>query len=118
MDSVLGLSFFGFDACTLCPCASLVGIPHSHSSVPIFQLAVVAMLLCIDDFSHWDPALNDMIYLWTEEERRQAMRLYNTSVSALHPWKLTYPAYGRLLLLHMAKGDPSLKRLLPLFDFK
>ena len=76
------------------------------------------MLLCIDDFAHWDPALNDMVYLWTRKERGQAVHLYNTSVSALHPWKLTNRTYGQLLLLHMARGDPSLKKLLPLFDFK
>lgn len=67
----------------------------------------------IENSASNDPeALTTLTYTWFEE-RKIPWLLYSHKNSGFHPWKRTAAERMQGILTSMAKGDPTLKTLIP-----
>ena len=76
-------------------------------------MAIPTIFFSIEHPANYDSkALTTLKYIWFEARKRPWL-LYSHEISGLHPWKTTTTNHMRGILTSMAKGDSTLKTLIP-----
>lgn len=92
-------------------------IPAYREARVYSESAIPTMFYALDHPDNWDHVLDDMIYNWdhwnSNEEVRKAYdpsRRWTPQLSALHPWKISKPAWKAKLVQSLAQGDSCVCR--------